>query len=227
MNKLLTVGALTACLTLTMPVATWANNNQETVSAAQFESELPYVTDMTPKYTCGGVNIRKEPNINSGIYDQTILNGTVDVILEIDGWSMIFAEDCENNYAFIKSEYLSDTEIKYSEEDLLVFAKIACGEAQFCDDQEQRLVLSVLLNRMKHKEFPDTAIGVASDKRWGIQYASWYDGNANREPTESNWANAKWILENGSILPDYVIWQSKGKQGKGTYLKTKWHSYCY
>ncbi len=77
------------------------------------------------------------------------------------------------------------------------------------------------------KNFPDTAVGVASDKRWGIQYASWYDGNANREPTESNWANAKWVLENGSILPDYVIWQSKGKQGDGVYLKTKWHTYCY
>ncbi|WP_143322494.1 cell wall hydrolase, partial [Clostridium sp. HBUAS56010] len=151
----------------------------------------------------------------------------VDVILEIDGWSMIYAEDCENNHAFIKSEYLSDTEIKYTEEDLLVFAKIACGEAQFCDDQEQRFVLSVVLNRMKHKEFPDTAIGVASDRKWGIQYASWYDGNANRVPTERNWANAKWVLENGSILPDYVIWQSRGKQGNGVYLKTKWHTYCY
>lgn len=229
MRKLLTVGTLSLCLTLTMPMATWANNIEETVvTTAQFEKELPYVTDMTPKYTMANVNIRKEPNTGSEIYGQTLLNMTVDVIVEIGGWSMIYAEDCENNHAFIKSEYLSDTEIKYTEEDLLVFAKIACGEAQTCDDQEQRYVLSVLRNRMKHKEFPNTAIGVASDTRWGVQYTSWYDGNANREIQQSNWDNARYILENGSILPDYVIGQSQTvPKGKTLYLKTKYHCYWY
>ena len=224
MNKLLTVSALSACLTLTMPVATWANENIKTVETAQFESALPYVTDMTPKYTRGGVNIRKEPNTNSDIYGQTILNGTVDVILEIDGWSMIFAEDCENNHAFIKSEYLSDVEITYSEEDLYIMAHLLAGEAQFCTDDEQRYVGSVVLNRVRHEAFPDTIKGVVFDSG---QYSSIKDKNYYREPTESNWNNAKWLLENGSILPGYVIYQSKGKQGKGVYLKTKWHQYCY
>lgn len=224
MNKLLTVGALSACLTLTMPVATWANENIKTVETAQFESELPYVTDMTPKYTCGGVNIRKEPNTNSDIYGQTILNGTVDVILEIDGWSMIFAEDCENNHAFIKSEYLSDVEITYSEEDLYVMAHLLAGEAQFCTDEEQRYVGSVVLNRVQHEAFPDTIKDVVFDRG---QYSSINDRNYYREPTESNWSNARWLLENGSVLPGYVIYQSKGKQGSGVYLKTKWHQYCY
>lgn len=224
MNKLLTVGALSACLTLTMPVATWANENIKTVETAQFESALPYVTDMTPKYTRGGVNIRKEPNTNSEIYGQTILNGTVDVILEIDGWSMIFAEDCENNHAFIKSEYLSDVEITYSEEDLYIMAHLLAGEAQFCTDDEQRYVGSVVLNRVRHEAFPDTIKGVVFDSG---QYSSVKDKNYYREPTESNWSNAKWLLENGSILPGYVIYQSKGKQGSGVYLKTKWHQYCY
>jgi len=224
MNKLLTVGALSACLTLTMPVATWANENIKTVETAQFESALPYVTDMTPKYTRGGVNIRKEPNTNSDIYGQTLLNGTVDVILEIDGWSMIFAEDCENNHAFIKSEYLSDVEITYSQEDLYIMAHLLAGEAQFCTDEEQRYVGSVVLNRVQHEAFPDTIKGVVFDSG---QYSSVKDKNYYREPTESNWNNAKWLLENGSILPGYVIYQSKGKQGSGVYLKTKWHQYCY
>lgn len=228
MNKLLTVGTLSACLTLTMPVATWANENIKTVETAQFESTLPYVTDMTPKYTRGGVNIRKEPNTNSEIYGQTILNGTVDVILEIDGWSMIFAEDCENNHAFIKSEYLSDVEITYSEDDLYTLAKTACGEAQYCPDEEQRLVLSVVENRRKHKDYPNTFKGVVKDKRWGIQYLSWYDGNAEREIQQSNWDNARYILENGSILPEYVIGQSQSvPKGKTLYLQTKYHCYWY
>lgn len=106
---------------------------------------------------------------------------------------MIYAEDRDNNHAFIKLELLSDTEIKYTEEDLLIFARIACGEAQFCDDQEQRIILSVFQNRIKHNKFPNTSIEVARDKRWGIQYASWYDGNANREIIERNCENAKYI----------------------------------
>lgn len=226
MRKLLTVGMLSTCLTLTMPMATWANNIEETVTTAQFEEALPYVTDVEIKYAnTSGVNIREQPNTDCKIYDQTLLNTEFEVILDISGWSMVTTQD---GYAYIKSEYLSDTEVTYSEEDLLVLAKIACGEAQYCDDQEQRLVLSVFYNRLKHKDFPDTAIGVASDKRWGIQYASWYDGNANREITERNWENAKYILENGSVLPEYVIGQSQSvPKGKHLYRKTKYHCYWY
>jgi hypothetical protein len=205
-------------------VATWANNNEETVTTAQFEKELPYVSDMTPKYTQANINIRKEPNTNSGIYGQTLLNGTVDVILEINGWSMIFAEDCENNHAFIKSEYLSDVEITYSQEDLYIMAHLIAGEAQICSDLEKRYVGSVVLNRVAHEDFPNTIAGVVFDKG---QYSCVSDGNYYKEPTENDFANAKWLLDNGSILPEYVIYQSKGRQGKHEYLRTKWHSYCY
>lgn len=95
-------------------------------------------------------------------------------------------------------------------------------------NQEQRYVLSVLKKRINHKNYPNTAIEVAKDKRWGIQYLSWYDGNANREIQQSNWDNARYILENGSILPDYVIGQSQNvPNGKTLYLKTKYHCYWY
>lgn len=222
MRKLLTVGMLSTCLTLTMPMATWANNIEETVTTAQFEEALPYVTDAEIKYAnTSGVNIREQPNTDCKIYDQTLLNTEFEVILDISGWSMVTTQD---GYAYIKSEYLSDTEVIYSQEDLYVMAHLIAGEAQPCDDSEQRYVASVVLNRVKHPEYPNTISGVVFQKR---QYSSVKDGNYYREPTESNWNNARWLLENGSILPDYVIYQSRGKQGKGVYLKTKWHTYCY
>lgn len=223
MRKLLTVGMLSACLTLTMPVATWANNNiEDTVTTAQFEEALPYVTDVEIKYSnTSGVNIREQPNTDCTVFDQTLLNTEFEVVLEIDGWSMITTED---GYAYIKSEYLSDTIITYTQEDLYIMTHVLAGEAQFCDDMEQRYVGSVVLNRMNHQEFPNTIKEVVFQKR---QYSSVADRNYYREPTESNWANAKWLLENGSILPEYVIYQSKGRQGNGVYLKTKWHTYCY
>lgn len=226
MRKLLSVSMLSACLTLTMPMATWANNIEETVTTAQFENALPYVTDIAMKYAnAPGVNIREQPNTDCKILGQSLLNTEFEVLINIGGWSMITTED---GYAYIKSEYLSDVEITYSQEDLLVYAKTACGEAQSCDDQEQRYVLSVLKNRINHKDYPNTAIEVAKDKRWGIQYASWYDGNVDREIQQSNWDNARYILENGSMLPDYVIGQSQSvPKGKTLYLKTKYHCYWY
>ena len=222
MRKLLTVGMLSACLTLTMPMATWANNIEETVTTAQFMEELPYVTDVTIKYAnAPGVNIREQPNTDCKIFDQTLLNTEFEVLLEIGGWSMITTQD---GYSYIKSEYLSDVEVTYSQEDLYVLAHLIAGEAQPCDDAEQRYIASVVLNRVKHTEFADTIKDVVFEKG---QYDCIPKRTYYREPTESNWANAKWVLENGSILPDYVIWQSKGKQGDGVYLKTEWHTYCY
>lgn len=222
MRKLITVGMTSLCLAFTMPMATWANNIEETVTTAQFESELPYATDFTLKFANqAGVNIRKEPNTSSKILGLTLLNTTFEVVLDIGGWSMITTED---GYAYIKSEFLNDDEVKYTTEDLYIMAHVLAGEAQFCDDTEQKYVGSVVLNRVAHSEYPDTIKGVVFEK---MQYSSVADGNYNRKPTESNWANAKWLLENGSILPGYVIYQSKGKQGNGVYLKTKWHQYCY
>ena len=222
MRKLITVGMTSLCLAFTMPMATWANNIEETVTTAQFKTELPYVTDFILKFANqAGVNIREEPNTSSKILGRTLLNTTFEVVLDIGGWSMITTED---GYAYIKSEFLNDDEVKYTTEDLYIMAHVLAGEAQFCDDAEQKYVGSVVLNRVAKAGFPSTIKGVVFQKK---QYSSVADGNYYREPTESNWANAKWLLENGSILPGYVIYQSKGKQGNGVYLKTKWHQYCY
>ena len=222
MIKLFMLGAISLALTLTSPMATWAYNIEETVTTAQFEEALPYVTDAEIKYAnTSGVNIREQPNTDCKIYDQTLLNTEFEVILDISGWSMVTTQD---GYAYIKSEYLSDNVVTYTQEDLYIMAHVLAGEAQFCDDLEQRYVGSVVLNRVAHSEFPDTIKDVVFQKK---QYSSVADRNYYRKPTENNWANAKWLLENGSILPEYVIYQSKGKQGDGVYLKTKWHTYCY
>ena len=222
MRKLLTVCFISINLILTMPMATWANNIEETVTTAQFIEALPYVTDIELKYANAlGVNIREQPNTESKILGQTLLNTEFEVIQEKGGWSMITTED---GYAYIRSEYLSDKEVKYSQEDLYVMAHVISGEAQICDDMEKRYVGSVVLNRVNHADFPNTIKDVVFQKK---QYSSVADRNYYREPTENDLLNAKWVLENGSILPGYVIYQSKGKQGKGVYLKTKWHQYCY
>ena len=112
----------------------------------------------------------------------------------------------------------------YSQDDLEVLAHVLCGEAHTYPDEEQRYVGSVVLNRVKHRAYPNTIRGVVFQKG---QYACTWDGNYYRQPTEANYRNAKWLLENGSILPANVVYQSKARQGSGTYVSTKYHKYCY
>lgn len=108
MKRLFLMGITTLCLALGMPGSVQANKIEETVSTAQFEEELQYVTDAYTKYAnSANVNIRKEPNTDSEILGQTLLNTSFEAVLDIGGWTMITTED---GFAYIKSEYLSDTE---------------------------------------------------------------------------------------------------------------------
>lgn len=112
----------------------------------------------------------------------------------------------------------------YTEKDLSILSHVICGEAQNCPDSEQLYVGSVVLNRMNSGRYPGTIEGVVFQCG---QYSCTRDGNYYRPPTAANWANAKWLLENGSILPGNVVFQSGGRQGRGVYLKTSYHTYCY
>ena len=74
------------------------------------------------------------------------------------------------------------------------------------------------LNRVKDSRFPNTFEEVAFQKR---QYACTRDGNYYRKPTDRNIVNAKYLLENGSVLPENVVFQAEFKQGKGVYKAIK------
>lgn len=114
--------------------------------------------------------------------------------------------------------------IGWTDEDLYVLAHVICGEAQCYSDEEQRYIGSVVLNRRNSGRYPGTVKGVVFQPG---QYSCTRDGNYYRTPTESNWANARWLLEHGSVLPPNVVFQSGGRQGRGVYLRTQYHYYCY
>lgn len=114
--------------------------------------------------------------------------------------------------------------LAYSEEDLYVLAHAICGEGQGYPDDEQLYIGSVILNRRAHGAYPDTIKDVVFQRG---QYACTRDGNYYREPTQANWRNARWLLENGSILPPNVVYQAGFRQGSGLYAQTRYHKYCY
>lgn len=202
------------------PAYAQENRNNETVRTAQEKiTELPTVCTM---YSTGEYEIKEAPDEDSSTLGLSERNTSFDVVAQIGDWSEITTFE---GVAYIRTEYLQKTPLlDYTEEDLEVMAHVLCGEAHNCPDQEQLYVGSVVLNRKADPRFPDTVKDVVFQSG---QYACVRDGNYDREPTERNWKNAKWILEHGSVLPGNVVWQSGGKQGKGVYLKTKYHYYCY
>lgn len=125
-----------------------------------------------------------------------------------------------------ESEYVESIEEtpSYSEDELYVLAHLICGEAQGYSDELQQAVGSVVLNRVNDSAYPDTIEGVVFQKG---QYACTWDGNYDREPTERNWANAKYLLENGSQLPPEVVYQAQFKQGSGVYKQIQNEYFCY
>lgn len=226
MKKLLiTTIALTFTLWCCPAMAQDTDTNQTANSPAQTVIDYGSIETIT-MYAKGAYEIKAAPVEESDVLDTSLKNTSFEIAGTTEGetWAIIVTD---NGFAYIKLEHLSEktvSEKSYTEQDLYIMAHVLAGEAQTQPDEEQLYVGSVVLNRVNHPSFPDTIKGVVFQKG---QYACTWDGNYYREPTERNWANAKKLLEGGSILPSNVIWQSGKKQGKGVYLRTEWHYYCY
>lgn len=79
-------------------------------------------------------------------------------------------------------------------------------------DEQQLYVGSVVLNRVASDLFPDTLQEVIYQPG---QYAPAISGWIETvQPDERTIENARWLLENGSVLPENVLYQSTVVQGE-------------
>lgn len=104
------------------------------------------------------------------------------------------------------------------EKDLYLLSHLINAEAgsNWCSDDLMRYVGSVALNRVNHAAFPNTLEEVIYQKG---QYACIWDGNFEKEPCERAVRIAKELLDNGSVLPANVVFQSEFPQGSGIYIQ--------
>lgn len=204
MKKILQSGMVSLLLCLTAPAAAYAGENSG-------------------------------PGMTLGVQAQAVTDSLIKTADVMKRGNMDESREYKTSFEALKSDSMALMELamdsvqvtaapSYTQEDLYILAHVICGEAQPYPDEEQLYVGSVVLNRVNNPSFPGTLRGVVFQPG---QYSCTRDGNYNREPTARNWANAKYLLENGSILPGNVVWQSGGKQGKGVYLRTRYHCYCY
>lgn len=109
-----------------------------------------------------------------------------------------------------------DSRPKYTEEDLDLLARIINAEAG-CDwipDWVQRMVGSVVLNRVNSSYFPNTIRDVIYQPG---QYGPVWNGSIHKTPSQRVINNARYLLENGSICPPNVTGQNGIITGSGLY----------
>lgn len=103
----------------------------------------------------------------------------------------------------------------------LIYAE---GGSEACSDKLRYYIGSVVLNRVNHWYYPDTIEGVIFDKG---QYECTWIGTYYNEPSEKCWAIAQELLENGSVLPENVVFQASFEQGDGVYEYLDGTYFCY
>lgn len=107
-------------------------------------------------------------------------------------------------------------EPSYSEYELDLLARLIHQEAgsDWIPDDVQLWVGSVVLNRVDSELFPDTIHDVIYQSG---QYAPAITGSIETPASDRALQNARYLLENGSVLPSGVVFQSCFVQGNGIY----------
>lgn len=108
----------------------------------------------------------------------------------------------------------------YIESDVDLLARLIIAEmgSDWVPDQLPLAVGSVVLNRIESDLFPDTLYDVIYQREPVLQYAPVANGHINNTPTERIYNVARFLLENGSVLPANVLYQSESIQG-GIYFQ--------
>ena len=95
------------------------------------------------------------------------------------------------------------------------------------DDGEEAMYYagSVVLNRIRNGEYPDDLYSVVYQK--GQYEVTWNGGLYKEEPSDIAYEVAADLLEEGSILPEGVVYQAEFKQGSGTFEIIGNTYFCY
>ena len=104
----------------------------------------------------------------------------------------------------------------YTQADLDLLSRLIYAEAgcTWIPDWVQRMVGSVVLNRVESQYYPDTIREVIYQPG---QYAPTWDGSLQKTPDARTIENARYLLEHGSICPENVVGQNSIITGSGVF----------
>lgn len=113
-----------------------------------------------------------------------------------------------------------------SNKDVLSLARIIQAENGGHEYDEALLLTGVVvLKRVKSKNYPDTIMGVISQKG---QYSTYADGKFWNKPSKRSMRIAKKILKTNIAerYPDNLVFQAEFIQGKSVYKKLGYEYFC-
>ena len=111
-------------------------------------------------------------------------------------------------------------------EDIELLAEVMYHENWHTDKEHLAAYYTgaVVLNRVKHKWFPDTVKGVLYQKGQYSTVKKFY----TKELPQECYEMARDLLKYGAPdVPETVIWQAMFKQGKGVWRKVNTDYFCY
>lgn len=122
--------------------------------------------------------------------------------------------------------YIKEQEKTYTDEELSLLAHLINAEAgaDWCDYEMKWYTGCVVLNRVKSDKFPNTIEEVIYQDG---QYACIDNGHIEKEPTEEIWKIAEDLLENGSTIPESIVYQAEFEQGSGVWKKVQNMYFCH
>ena len=113
-----------------------------------------------------------------------------------------------------------------SNKDVLNLARIIQAENGGHEDDEALLLTGVvILKRVKSRHYPDTIMGVISQKG---QYSTYADGKFLNKPSKRSMRIAKKILKTNIAekYPDNLVFQAEFEQGRAVYKKLGYEYFC-
>lgn len=188
----------------------------------------PVEVSPTVMWTSSSVHVRDLPSIDSSILATLERNTPVARLTEIDGWTKI---SYNNGFAYINSEYLSETEVpaasryydlinSLTENEKYLIYQITYAEAGNQKMVGQRAVIEVILNRVMSSRYPNTVEGVLSQKG---QFATWKLRNKVKHNQEQITALSLVATEEPVLSADYLMFATKKNKWGKNYVKIQDH----
>ena len=115
---------------------------------------------------------------------------------------------------------------RVSNKDVLDLARIIQAEnGGHTNDEALLLTGVVVLKRVKAKNYPNTIMGVISQKG---QYSTYADGKFWNEPSKRSMRIAKKLLSTNIVhdYPDNLVFQAEFSQGRSVYKKLGYEYFC-
>ncbi len=143
------------------------------------------------------------PSMHKAIMYKDSFFTPVRVIAEAFGFKVDWDNKLYNVHITMEGYTIPDAYVDYnsfSDEDVILLAKLIYAEAGACTFQEQLGIGGVIINRLVSPSYPNTISGVIYDTKWSVQFPPAFDGSLDRDPSGVAIIAAKCVMHGTNVV---------------------------